>query len=99
MKTFITTSFLLMIFSLNILSQEAPQAEKYTNTLNVGLRKSNGVYHFSGGRNYFDGWSGKEYVRFQEWKPKEQYFGRAQYIRKIGLFDLTLKTEFFKENW
>jgi outer membrane receptor for ferrienterochelin and colicins len=72
-------------------------AGRFNNTVNIGLRKSNGVYHISGGRNYFDGWSSKDYVRFQEWKPKEQYFGRVQYLRKIGLFDLNIKTEFFNE--
>ena len=71
---------------------------RYNNTVNIGLRKSNGVYHISAGRNYFDGWSSKDYVRFQEWKPKEQYFGRMQYLRKIGLFDLNMKSEFFNEN-
>ena len=70
---------------------------RFNNTLNVGLRKSNGVYHISAGRNYFDGWSATEHIRFQEWKPKEQWFGRVQYLRKIGLFDLNIKSEFFKE--
>ncbi len=72
-------------------------AGRFNNTINIGLRKSNGVYHISGGRNYFDGWSSKDYIRFQEWKPKEQYFGRVQYLRKIGLFDLNIKTDFFNE--
>ncbi len=70
---------------------------RFNNTINIGLRKSNGVYHISAGRNYFDGWSAKNYIRFQEWKPKEQYFGRVQYLRKIGLFDLNIKSEFFNE--
>lgn len=72
-------------------------AGRYNNSVNIGLRKSNGVYHISAGRNYFDGWSAKDYVRFQEWKPKEQYFGRVQYLRKIGLFDLNIKSELFNE--
>lgn len=72
-------------------------AGRYNNSVNIGLRKSNGVYHISAGRNYFDGWSATDYVRFQEWKPKEQYFGRIQYLRKIGLFDLNIKSELFNE--
>lgn len=70
---------------------------KYNLTLNAGLRKTNGIYNFSGGRNYFDGWSAVKLNRYQDWKPKEQYFGRFQYVRKIGRFDLTLKTEYLQE--
>lgn len=70
---------------------------RYNNSISIGLRKSNGVYRISAGRNYFDGWSTSNYVRFQEWKPKEQWFGKIQYLRKIGLFDLTIKSEIFKE--
>jgi len=70
---------------------------RYNVTMNLGLRKTNGVYHISLGRNYFDGWSEVKHVRYQDWKPKEQYFGRFQYLRKIGLFDLNLKTEVLNE--
>ncbi len=70
---------------------------RYNNSVSIGLRKYNGVYRISAGRNYFDGWSTANYIRFQEWKPKEQLFGNIQYLRKIGLFDLTLKSEIFKE--
>jgi len=70
---------------------------KYNANFNLGLRKTNGIYHISLGRNYFDGWSNVEQVRYQDWKPKEQYFGRFQYLRKIGLFDLNLKSEGFSE--
>lgn len=30
--------------------------------------------NFSGGRNFFDGWSAEDTGRWQQWKPKEQYF-------------------------
>lgn len=70
---------------------------KYNANINLGLRKTNGIYHISLGRNYFDGWSAVEQLRYQDWKPKEQYFGRFQYLRKIGLFDLNLKSEGFSE--
>jgi len=70
---------------------------KYNANMNLGLRKTNGIYHISLGRNYFDGWSAVEQSRYQDWKPKEQYFGRFQYLRKIGLFDLNLKSEGFSE--
>lgn len=70
---------------------------KYNAAINLGLRKTNGVYHFSLGRNYFNGWTDTAQVRYQDWKPKEQYFGRFQYLRKIGLFDLNLKSELLTE--
>lgn len=41
----------------------------------------------SGGRNFFGGWSDLKTVeasRFQEWKPKIQYFADAHYNIKIG---------------
>ncbi len=70
---------------------------RFNNTANLGLRKSNGVYLFSVGRNYFDGWSSVKYERFQEWKPKEQYFGRMQYLRKVGKIELNIRSEYFNE--
>ena len=70
---------------------------RYNTTINIGLRKSNGIYNISVGRNYFDGWSEIKQVRYQDWKPKEQYFGRFQYLRKIGLFDLTIKSDILHE--
>lgn len=70
---------------------------KYNLSANLGLRKTNGIYKISLGRNYFDGWSEEDLPRYQDWKPKEQYFGRFQYLRKIGLFDLNLKIDGFNE--
>lgn len=70
---------------------------RYNLQFNLGMRKTNGIYQLSAGRNYFDGWSALNQERYQDWKPKEQYFGRFQYLRKIGLFDLNLKTEGFRE--
>lgn len=63
----------------------------------------------SGGRNFFDGWNPgdrnvpdfsrpiADTTRFQSWKPREQYFGRAQvnYRAKDILFGY--KFEYFNE--
>lgn len=70
---------------------------KYNADATIKYRRINGVYNFSFGRNYFDGWSAADYLRFDEWKPKEQYFGRFQYLRKIKCFDVDFKTEYFNE--
>ncbi|NUM30829.1 MAG: TonB-dependent receptor [Bacteroidetes bacterium] len=70
---------------------------KYNADATFKYRRANGVYNFSLGRNYFDGWSSTKYLRFEEWKPKEQYFGRFQYLRKIKCFDIDFKSEYFNE--
>lgn len=72
-------------------------AGKYNVDASIKLRKANGIYNFSVGRYYFDGWSSVNLERFQEWKPKEQYFARFHYLRKIKNFDTEYKSEYFNE--
>ncbi|UTW61951.1 TonB-dependent receptor [bacterium SCSIO 12741] len=67
---------------------------KYNIDGNVGLRWKSQSLNLSGGRNYFDGWNeGDDFIqfpesrpadssRFQSWKPREQYFARAEYLWK-----------------
>lgn len=45
----------------------------------AGVAKGRSSILFNGGRNYFDGWSEADTGRWQEWKPKEQYFGNIRY--------------------
>ncbi len=47
----------------------------------ASYKKESNRYAFSGGRNYFNGWTPEaaDTSRFKQWKPKEQYFARAQY--------------------
>lgn len=63
---------------------------RYNVDAGLSLAHKKGALSFSGGRNYFDGWSegdahftSPERIadsnRFQQWKPKEQYFLRAGY--------------------
>jgi outer membrane receptor for ferrienterochelin and colicins len=45
----------------------------------AGFSKGKSALLVSGGRNFFDGWSMADTGRWQEWKPKEQYFGNIKY--------------------
>lgn len=63
----------------------------------------------SGGRNYFDGWNPGEPItpdfsrpvadtsRFKSWKPREQFFGRAQAQYQYRQMTVGYRFEFFDE--
>lgn len=63
--------------------------------LDVGYKNHN--FNFSGGRNYFDGFSRVDTSRVKEWKPKEQYFGGVKYSSTIKKLSYTLSSDIFKE--
>lgn len=75
----------------------------------VGWKKGKHLWSLSGGRNYFDGWSnGDDFFKFpkprladtsrtEQWNPKEQYFGKAQYTTTLGQFKLRPYVEYFSE--
>ena len=48
-------------------------------------------------RNFFDGWSEADTMRSKEWKPREQYFGQAYYVRTLGKSSLQYKGDVFSE--
>ncbi len=52
---------------------------QYNSDVFAGFAKGRSAILFNGGRNYFDGWSEADTSRWQEWKPKEQYFGSLRY--------------------
>lgn len=52
---------------------------QYNADLFAGYNQGRSSFILSGGRNFFDGWSSPDTGRWQEWKPKEQYFGNAKY--------------------
>ena len=62
---------------------------------NVNSKKS-GI-SITGGRNFFDGWSEKDTSRFQEWKPKEQYFGNIRFSQQFKNSKLTIQSSLFDE--
>lgn len=67
----------------------------FDGALNFKIKKTD--LRVSGGRYFFGGWSDKDYGRWQQWKPKEQYFSRLQLHRNFGKTSVRLKSEGFKE--
>lgn len=51
----------------------------------------------SGGRNFFNGWSQSDTSRFQEWKPKIQYFADANYNLDLGKTKIGYTGNYFNE--
>jgi len=49
----------------------------------TGYNTRKSSFMVSGGRNFFDGWSADETGRWQQWKPKEHFFGNVKY-RWVG---------------
>ncbi|MCX6183021.1 MAG: TonB-dependent receptor [Bacteroidetes bacterium] len=70
---------------------------RYNINASMGFKKKSNYFSVEGGRNYFDGWSKVDTSRFKDWKPKEQYFASAQYVKQINRFELRLKSEWFDE--
>ncbi len=63
----------------------------------AGIYKNKNTFLVSGGRNFFDGYSLYDTSRYQQWKPKEQYFGEIKYKRRIGKTNLRLSSRYFDE--
>lgn len=61
------------------------------------FRKNNHAFSFSGGRNFFDGFSPVDTSRFLEWKPREQYFSTINYNYTGNIHSFSLKSEFFTQ--
>ncbi|MGB1206354.1 MAG: TonB-dependent receptor [Chitinophagales bacterium] len=73
---------------------------QYNITGSFGLHRQGHTMSFSGGRNFFDGWSpaNADTSRFQQWKPKEQFFGHLQYAYLINKFKIHLSSSFFQDD-
>ncbi len=78
--------------TINIITKKTPKKsldfQGSTYSESVGHFNANGMIGwqneqqsimFSGGRNFFSGWSAIDTSRFKEWKPKIQYFADAHY--------------------
>ena len=52
--------------------------------------------NFSGGRNFFDGFSSPDTQRTQQWKPREQIFGNFSWALNYQRNSFRLKTDFFR---
>jgi len=65
---------------------------------NVDTRFGNHGLSFTGGRNFFGGYSLVDTSRSQEWKPKEQYNAGVSYSYRKDATTLRYKMDFFREN-
>jgi outer membrane receptor for ferrienterochelin and colicins len=65
---------------------------------NLDTRFGNHGLSFTGGRNFFQGYSLVDTSRYKEWKPKEQYNAGATYSFRMEQFNLKFKSDFFREN-
>jgi outer membrane receptor for ferrienterochelin and colicins len=64
---------------------------------NVGFHKNKNTIIATGGYTFFEGFSTYDSSRYQQWKPKRQYFGELKYKRKIGQTNLRISTKYFDE--
>jgi outer membrane receptor for ferrienterochelin and colicins len=81
----------------------------YNSDINFSLKKNNNFFSFSGGRNYFDGWSqGDEFSfiptaqladtnRVKLWNPKEQFFAKIQFQKIFSNLKTRAYYDFFDE--
>jgi len=81
----------------------------YNSDINFSLKKNNNFFSFSGGRNYFDGWSqGDEFNfiptaqladtnRVKLWNPKEQFFAKIQFQKIFSNLKARAYYDFFDE--
>ncbi len=78
-----------------------------TGTIGLKIKKHN--FAFSGGRNFFDGWSATDDFfqfpksrladtnRFKTWKPKEQYFLEGRYTTQLNKWSISPFFRHFNE--
>ncbi|NOZ45202.1 MAG: TonB-dependent receptor [Chlorobi bacterium] len=70
---------------------------KYNFDGSVSVNKNLHTLSFSGGRNFFDGFSLDNTLRTPAYKPKEQYKGNINYMIKHNELKLKLNSTLFKE--
>ena len=69
----------------------------YNNDALLSWGVSDFTLSLAGGRNLFNGFSDPDTSRFQQWKPKEQYFADANAALNLGDTRLRASTRFFNE--
>ncbi|MCS6934221.1 MAG: TonB-dependent receptor [Chitinophagales bacterium] len=71
---------------------------QYNAEMYSGFTFGKNQIYLSGGRYFFDGFSTVDtLLRFQEWKPREQYFADAKYIHSRNRFRYSVLGSFFRE--
>jgi len=82
----------------------------YNANARVGFSKKEHTVGVSGGRHFFDGWNPgqpqfnldfsdrpADSARYQQWKPKEQYFGDLLYGYRLRKLSLNYRGSYFRE--
>ena len=69
----------------------------YNADAGIGFGKKNHYVDLSGGRYFFDGYSETDTLRYQDWKPKEQYFGTLKYGYGFKRLQFTAKGDAYYE--
>ncbi len=62
-----------------------------------GWRQNGHNINVSLGRNFFNGWSDVDTVRFKQWKPKIQYFADLNYQFNVKSFKFSYSGNYFNE--
>ncbi|NTV83176.1 MAG: TonB-dependent receptor, partial [Bacteroidales bacterium] len=69
----------------------------YNFDLGASYKVRDHVFSFSGGRNFFDGFTENDSLRSVRWKPKRQYFLDGYYLYAVHKFKLKISSSWFDE--
>lgn len=70
---------------------------QYNFNASVDLAHKTHAFTFSGGRNFFDGYSEVDTSRVMQWRPKEQLFGSFKYSNSHKKLTYQLTSDVFEE--
>lgn len=70
---------------------------QYNFNASVDLALKSHAFTFSGGRNFFGGYSQVDTSRVQQWRPKEQVFGSFKYSNAYKKLSYQLTSDLFQE--
>jgi len=69
----------------------------YNFDLGASYKQKDHVFSFSGGRNFFDGYSDNDSLRSVRWKPKRQYFFDGYYLYAKPKLKFKISSSWFDE--
>jgi outer membrane receptor for ferrienterochelin and colicins len=69
----------------------------YNYDLGTSYKMGNNIISFSGGRNFFDGYSDNDSLRSVRWKPKRQYFLDGYYLYSLPRTKIKVSSSWFDE--
>ena len=70
---------------------------QYNFNASLDLAHKTHAFTFSGGRNFFDGYSEFDTSRVMQWRPKEQLFGSFKYSNSHKKLSYQLSSDIFEE--